>query len=373
MSGVPDRAQAGPLVWCGIVLSTCLLLFLLQKVLWLVLPFLFGLIAYYLLHPFLQKLMFSGFSREAAANITAGSFGLAIGLGLLLVMPSFAAHLGDLQDAVMRYVHGGLGLLDSTLRALEAHFPVMRDAHAADRVSGQISEVSGSFVETYLPAVVMGVAAWLPAILLAPFLTYFFLRDGRHFHRFLAGAVPNAYFETALNLMYEVDRTTRAYFQGLMKLTVLDSLCLAFGLWLIGLSAPLALGLVTAVLAWVPYVGSILGCLLVVMVAATDFPAQPWVAYAAVGLFVLVRLLDDFVFMPLTVGRSLKMHPLVTVLMIFAGGAIAGVAGLLLVLPVLGVVRVVGATVGRLLSDPRLKARFLHGRRLRETAVTRDL
>jgi hypothetical protein len=84
------------------------------------------------------------------------------------------------------------------------------------------------------------------------------------------------------------------------------------------------LGLICAVLAWVPYVGSILGGLLVVLVAATDFPADPSMAYWAIGLFVLVRLLDDFVYMPMTIGKSLELHPLITVLMIFAGGAVAG-------------------------------------------------
>ena len=49
-------------------------------------------------------------------------------------------------------------------------------------------------------------------------------------------------------------------------------------LGLIGVSAPLTLGLLTAVLAWVPYVGSILGCLLVVLVAATDAAEEARVA-----------------------------------------------------------------------------------------------
>jgi predicted PurR-regulated permease PerM len=94
-------------------------------------------------------------------------------------------------------------------------------------------------------------------------------------------------------------------FQGLIKLTVLDT-CLAVGLWFTRDSSPLLLGLICAVLAWVPFVGSIIGCVLVVMVAATDFPGSPGIAYWAIGLFVVVRLLDDFVFMPLTIGRSLK-------------------------------------------------------------------
>jgi predicted PurR-regulated permease PerM len=159
--------------------------------------------------------------------------------------------------------------------------------------------------------------------------------------------------------------TARRYFQGLLKLTVIDTAVLALGLWVIGVSSPLVLGLLCAVLAWVPFVGSVAGCILVVIVASTDAPAQPMMAYSAIVVFILVRLLDDFVFMPLTLGRSLKMHPMVTVLMIFVGGALAGVAGLMLVLPVLGVVMVIGETLGRVLTNPRLRARHRHAMAIR--------
>ena len=164
----------------------------------------------------------------------------------------------------------------------------------------------------------------VPIASAGPVSAFFFLRDGWRFKMFLSRAVPNAFFERTLYLLDQVDYTARLYFQGLIKLTVLDALCLACGLWLIGVSAPFVLGLATAVLAWVPYVGSILGCLLVVLVAATDFPGDPAMAYAAIGLFIWVRLLDDFFFMPITIGRSLKLHPLLTVVMIFVGGAVAG-------------------------------------------------
>jgi hypothetical protein len=84
-------------------------------------------------------------------------------------------------------------------------------------------------------------------------------------------------------------------------------------------------------------------------------------------------LLDDFLYMPMTVGRELRMHPLVTVVMIFAGGAVAGVAGLMLVLPVLGVVRVIGETVGVVVMDARLLARHKHALALRRRAAAIDL
>lgn len=363
---------AGPVVWLGIIASTCLLLFLLQKILWLVVPFLLALILYYALQPPLQALIYRGLSREmAAGTVTLAfvSFSILSGMALL---PWLTSHLTDGQATALRYLQGGLQLLDHALRALEAHWPTLARAHLADTVAAQLEAMMGHLAD-HLQAVAIGLMTWLPSFLLAPFLAYFFLRDGRRFKHFLGHAVPNAFFEKTLYLLHEVDRTARAYFQGLAKLTVLDTVTLAFGLWLLGLPAPLALGLICAVLAWVPYVGSILGGLLVVLVAATDFPGSPQVAYWAIVLFVLVRLLDDFVYMPLTVGKSLELHPLVTVLMIFVGGAVAGIPGLMLVLPVLGVVMVIGETLGAVLTDSRLLARHRHARALRRSWASRDL
>jgi predicted PurR-regulated permease PerM len=320
----------------------------------------------------MQALIYRGMSREAAASIvTLGFLALlsVIGVGLA---PWVTSHIAGWQDIVVGYVQGGLQLLDSSLRALEATWGPLARAHLADTVAGRLTQGAGS-VTDHLEPIVVGIMAWTPSLMLAPFLAFFFLRDGRRFKRFLGAAVPNAFFERTLYLLHEIDRTARAYFQGLINLTILDTLTLAAGLWLLGIPGPLALGLICAVLAWVPYVGSILGGLLVVLVAATDFPGDPTMAYWAIGLFVLVRLLDDFLYMPLTIGKSLELHPLITVLMIFAGGAVAGISGLMLVLPVLGVVMVIGETIGVIVSDPRLMARHRHARALRQQQASADL
>ncbi len=160
-----------------------------------------------------------------------------------------------------------------------------------------------------------------------------------------------------------MDTTARAYFQGLLKLTLIDTVCLAAGLAVLGVPGALALGLMAAVLAWVPLVGAIIGCAIVVLITATDFPAEPRMVYAAIALFVVVRLLDDFVFTPLTVGRSLRMHPLPTVLMIFVGGAVAGIPGLIVALPLAGVVMVIAGTIGGIIdrSAPACPARVRPG------------
>jgi predicted PurR-regulated permease PerM len=370
-----ERAGSGPVVWTAIIAATLGLLVVFQQMLWLVVPLLLALILYYLLYPAQQALVFHGMSREAATALVMAAFVALVGTLVLLISPTVASHALDWQNAVERYLQGGIRLLDASLRSLESRFALLARAHWADTVAAQWAHWTHSRngLASYLEPAVMGVAAWTPSLLLVPFLAFFFLRDGRRFKCFLAQAVPNAFFEKSLYLLNEVDQTARAYFQGLIKLTVLDTLTLAVGLAMMGFSGAVALGLVCAVLAWVPYVGSILGGLLVVLVAATDFAATPAMAYWAIALFVAVRLLDDFVYMPLTVGKSLHMHPVLTVLMIFAGGAVAGIAGLMLVLPVLGVVRVVGETVGIVLTDARLMARHRQARMLRRIQAGADL
>jgi predicted PurR-regulated permease PerM len=366
------QPSSGPVVWSGIIAATCGLLLVLQHMLWLAIPFLLAIILYYLLLPPMQRLLRLGMSQGAAALLVGACFLVAVVLGALALNLWISAPSGSWQDMLARYVAGGLDFVRGLLRSLEDKFPILRDMHLSQVVNAQFT-ASEDFMQSHLTAIVVSVAGWLPSLLLAPFLTFFFLRDGHLFKKFLAHAVPNAFFERTLCLLHEVDQTAHRYFQGMLKLTVLDTAVLAFGLWAIGVSSPVLLGLIAAMLAWVPYVGSIVGCCMVVMVASTDAAGDPLVAYSAIGVFILVRLLDDFVFMPLTLGRSLHIHPLITVLMIFVGGSVAGVAGLMLVLPLLGVVMVVGETLGRLITNPRLRARHRNARALREKQASADL
>lgn len=360
-----EQPGSGPIVWICIIAATCLLLFLFQKILWLVVPSLVALILYYLLAPAMRRLVLGGMSREMASTLVTGVFVLVAVVGLVILFPLLSAHTGSWEESLARYLAGGSALLERTLVDLERHFTWLAKAHVSQQVAGGIREFSESFAQRHLASVIVTLAAWVPSLLLVPFLVFFLLRDGRRFKRFLGRTVPNAFFERTLYLLHEVDRTSRAYFRGLMSLTVIEAGLMAVGLWLIGMPAPAALGVITAVLAWIPYVGPMVGALIVVLVAATDFPSQPWVAYATIALFLFVRMVDDFVLLPLTIGRNLRIHPVVAILMLFVGGSIAGPAGLMLVLPLLGVVMVIGDTMGRIVTDPRLHARHAFAMQLR--------
>jgi predicted PurR-regulated permease PerM len=364
--------RAGPVVWSAIIGATCLLLVLLERALWLVLPFIFGTVLYYILLSPMQRLVRAGVGRGMAALAVCTLFFALLGCAAAFTWRAGPAD-GSWQKTLGLYVDGGVAFVRNTMALLEAKFPIFAEMRLTSTVIRQVRGLTNNFAQQHLAHILVAVAAWLPSLLLAPFLTFFFLRDGLRFKKFVARAVPNAYFERSLYLLHQVDQTARRYFEGLLKLTVLDTAVLALGLWAIGLSSPLVLALISAVLAWVPFVGSVAGCMMVVIVASTDAPGEPLLAYGAIAVFLLVRLLDDFVFMPLTVGRSLHIHPLVSVLMIFVGGELAGVAGLMFALPLLGVVMVVGETLGRLVTNPRLRARHRNARALRAKQASAGL
>jgi len=394
-----NRALAsGPIVWLGIIVTTCLLLVLFQTVLWLVMPLLLAVIAYYLLSPLVAMAMAHGMTRARAVMIvTLLLTALIVAVGMS-VAPKISSATHDLPNKINEYGQVGYQLVNNARQTLYNYFPFLHHQLApetAPTAHTTLGFVSSEVVPAPAPSpiasvndvenevahlqskysgdVVMELVRWVPSLLLVPYITYFFLLDGPRFKRFLVQAIPNAFFEKTLYLFYRIEDQLRRYFQGLLALTALDALYLGTGLWFLGLNAPFFLAALAAVMAWLPYLGSIGGGLLVVLVAAHDFPANHWLPYEVVGLFIGVRLLDDFVFMPMTIGRSLRMHPLLTVLMILLGGAVAGIAGLLLVMPVLGVVMVAGQIIGELITDERILARHRHAQHLKRQRARADL
>lgn len=373
MEHAAKHYTSGPVVWAGIFAATCLLLVLFQKILWLVVPFLLACVLYYALYPVVQRLVLAGVDQERAASWVSGGFTLLVLGVLVLLLPWLATQGIFLQDQITHYLDGGQAFLERNLLAAEQRFAFFGNAHLSDKVHEHLSGFTDNFAQAYLIPFLMTAAGWLPSLLLAPLACFFLLRDGQTFKKFIIHAVPNAYFEKTLHLVQEVNQTAKAYFQGMTVLTLLDAITLGLGLWVIGMNSPFVLGTLTAVLAWIPFVGSVVGCLLVVLVAAADFPAQPSMAYGAIALFVVARTLDDFIYMPMTVGRKLKMHPFITVLLIFIGGAIGGITGLMLVLPLAGIVMVIGETLGEVVTDARLRARHAHAMRLRQEIANRNL
>jgi len=364
---------SGPFVWLVTIAITTLLLVASTKALWLVVPLLIAIILYYMMYPVVRRLALSGIGRDSAAGIVAGGVTLLVVLIMIPLLPRLAAQSVSGEQTLLRYLEGGRLLVDRTLAGLESQFAFLRrlDFHA--EMGKRAAEFGDTFVQEKIREALVAAAVSLPSLLLAPFFAFFFLRDGQLFTKLVTRGVPNAFFERTIYMFERVDATAKSYFQGLLKLTAIDTVFLGVGMLIVGVPNALVIALVAAVLEWVPVVGTVVGCVFAVLVAATDYPNDPWVVYATVGVFVANRVLDNFFFIPLTVGRSIRMHPLPTVLMVAIGGAVAGIPGLILALPLAGVVATVVGTIAAIVNDPRLRARNAYAKALLAKRVTADL
>ena len=183
------------------------MLFLFQKILWLVVPFVFGLIIYYPLFPLQQRLVLRGMSRDAVASalvsVSAFAFARWCCIGLI---PWLGTHLASWQESGTRYIDGGLRFVAQTLAWMESTFSLAAKAHLSEQWMQRINDWGERLPGTYLADAAFTAAAWLPSLLLAPFLAFFFLRDGWRFKKFLGRAVPNAFFERTLYLLDQVDQ-----------------------------------------------------------------------------------------------------------------------------------------------------------------------
>ena len=363
-----DSQQPGALTMAMTILATCVVLFLFQKILWLVVPGLLALMIYYCLRPLVERLVFSGVRHEMAVAGTVGVV-LVLTIGIVfIVVPLLLGKVAQFQSTIDHYLSGGQNLLQKTIHALEEVAPALKRASLGQQLDAQIRDFTDQFAQKHLGKLALQLLKWIPSLFLVPYLTYFLLMDSTLLKKFLIRSIPNAFFEKSLLLFARLDDSLRSFFQGLLILTLLDTVCLAFGLRVLGVSPAIMLSLVAAVLSWIPYLGSAMGCIIVVLVAATDFPDQPSIAYTCLALFLFVRLLDDFVFLPLTIGRKLHIHPLLSVLMFFLGATVAEATGLVLALPVLGVVSVVGEIIAQVVMDGRLRARSRLARGLASAA-----
>jgi predicted PurR-regulated permease PerM len=357
-------SQPGAITMLVVILITCVLLFLLQKMTWFVVPFLLALMLYYCLRPVMQGLVVRGMRHETSAKFVWLLLQLLSVAVVLFVALLVMAKAGTWHSNFNRYIDGGQNLIKKTTESLEEYAPIFKSMNLTAQVDQNIQQFTERFTGENLLPLALQFLKWLPSLLLIPYFIYFMLNDSARLKKYIIKSVPNAFFEKALILFSRLDDSLQNYFQGLMLLTFLDTVCLALGLGILGIANAIWLGLAAAVLAWIPYIGSVIGCILVVLITATDYPEKPWTPYACLALFLGVRMLDDFIFLPLTIGRKLHVHPLLSVLMLFLGATVAGATGLVLALPLFGVIAVIGETVSQVVTDQKLRARYRASRQL---------
>jgi predicted PurR-regulated permease PerM len=167
---------------------------------------------------------------------------------------------------------------------------------------------------------------------------FLFIIFGSDIKKFTISLIPNRYFEMSLMILYKTNMLVGGYVRGLILDCIINGALYAFFLSMMGVKGGILLGIIAGLLNAIPYAGPLMGAVPPLLVVLIDTePTVPW--WSIPLLFTVVHLIDNVLIYPNTVGKGLKLHPLVVIFGIFAGGAFGGILGMLVAVPIIGIAK----------------------------------
>lgn len=169
-------------------------------------------------------------------------------------------------------------------------------------------------------------------------LTVYFLIDLPRIRTFLYRLVPHSRRPRAILIGDEVFAKVGAYLLGNLVISFVAGAATLIWLSAFNVPYPLLLGILVALLDLVPVVGSTIAG---IVVAAVAFTVSLPVGLATIVFFVVFRLAEDYWLIPRIIGRAVDVPALVTVVAVLIGGAVLGIVGALVAIPVAAAIQLV--------------------------------
>ncbi len=162
-------------------------------------------------------------------------------------------------------------------------------------------------------------------------LTIYFVADLPRIRATMYRLIPHSRRPRAILIGDDIFSKVGGYVLGNLAVSVIAGALTLVWLLIFGVPYAALLAIAVAVLDLIPVIGSVVGGVLVSLVALTvSLP----VCLATVGFFVVYRLVEDYLLVPKIIGNVLKVPALVTVVAVLLGGALLGIIGALVAIPV---------------------------------------
>jgi len=169
-------------------------------------------------------------------------------------------------------------------------------------------------------------------LVLVPIFTFYFLPK---FPSILAGAqelIPRRYLAWVQQTGKEIDKVLAAWIRGQLMVIGILAVLYAVGLSIAGVKMAVLIGLLTGCLAFIPYVGVIVGVVLALGVSLLEY-SGPGQIIGVVAVFAVVQALEGLVITPRVVGEKVGLGPVGVLLALMIGGQLFGFVGILLAVP----------------------------------------
>ena len=315
--------------WLVLVALTGYLFYLLGPVLT---PFLLALMIAYIFEKVVARLAARGLSRSTAAAIVLLLIILAAVAMVLILLPLLQQQLARITETMPRFFewarttvepmieqHLGLEIELDHLRAL-----VLEQLPSPQTVAGWV-----------LPSLTSGglaLVGFFVNLLLIPVVLFYFLRDWSDIVAEIDHMLPRAQHAVIGRLAREIDAVLGEFLRGQLAVMLVMAAFYAIALSLVGVEYAVAIGLLTGLITFIPYLGALFGITLGTVVAVMQFQALGPLLWVW-GVFFAGQMVEGYIVVPKLVGDRIGLHPVVVIFALLAFGQLFGFFGVLLALP----------------------------------------
>lgn len=327
------------LFWLGALIVFILLIWLLRPIM---LPFVAGTVIAYLLNPLTDRLERAGMNRFIATLLTVSFFICLLVLVGILLFPILGNQLFNFIQHLPANITRLQELITEENNAwLQNSFgyklPDIKQSIAD--LMGEASKWLGTFV-TSLWSGGLALVSIFSLLVVTPVVAFYVLYDWHAVTAKVDSWLPRRYRETIRHLAIEIDHAIAGFLRGQSLLCLILSFYYAICLVLVGLNFGLLIGFWSGVLTFIPYVGSLSGFVIGMIVAIVQFWPNWTPIIITFVIFAVGQFLEGYVLSPKLVGNSVGLHPVWLIFSLFAFGYLLGFVGLLIAIPLAAAVGV---------------------------------
>ncbi|MDF1607186.1 AI-2E family transporter [Hoeflea sp. YIM 152468] len=298
------------------------------------LPFVAGMALAYFLDPVADWFERRGFSRLMATLAILTAFVGVFAVTLIVLIPVLVTQAADLGGRIPGYI--------TQLQSL-----LMADSNLLPGwISGQLGQIKESFaallkegaglVGTIFQQIWNSGMALLDIAALfvvTPVVAFYLLLDWDNMIEKVDRWIPRDHVGTVRNLASQIDQAIAGFVRGQGSVCLILGLIYAVGLSIVGLNFGLLIGIFAGLISFIPYVGSLVGLVLALIVAIVQFWPDFIMIGAVVGVFAAGQFFEGNILQPRLVGSSVGLHPVWLMFALFAFGALFGFVGMMIAVP----------------------------------------
>ncbi len=187
----------------------------------------------------------------------------------------------------------------------------------------------------------------IASVLAVVLLTFFFMVYGQALQRHALALLPSRQQKKiTVSILQSIEREISRYVLTISIINVLLGLAFAMALYFVGVPMDEALlwGTMAAVLNFAPYVGPLIGIMIMLLMGFVAFD-QTWQALLPAGMYLVLHTLEGQLVTPIVLGARMRLSPLILILALMVFGWLWGIIGLLLAVPLLVCVKIVVSNI----------------------------